>query len=170
MRTITVVVAIVTLLALAMPGEALGRKLAIGDSVMRGAANELRARGFRVNTTVSRQFSDAPGLVRQLRRAGRLPRTVVIHLGNNGIVEPPDCRRAVRAAGNRRVFLVTVKVPRAYRAPNNRKLRACARRHGARIIDWYGFSRSHGGWFYRDGFHLTPIGQRNYARLIARAT
>ena len=34
----------------------IARKLAVGDSVMRGATNELRARGFRVNTTVSRQL------------------------------------------------------------------------------------------------------------------
>lgn len=157
-------------LALVPAGAASARKLGLGDSVMRGATNELRSRNFKVDTSTSRQFSEAPGILRRLERRGRLPRTVVIHLGNNGYVEPSDCRRAVKIAGNRRVFLVTVKVPRSWRATNNSRLRTCARRHGARIVDWYGYSRSHDRWFYSDGFHLTPTGQRKYARFLARET
>ena len=59
--------------------------LAIGDSVMLGAKDELVARGFRVNAIVSRQFRDAVPLVEQLKAARRLRRKVIVHLGNNGI-------------------------------------------------------------------------------------
>jgi hypothetical protein len=48
-------------------------RLAIGDSVMLGAREELRARGMRVNAVVSRQFRDAVPLVEQLKAAGTLP-------------------------------------------------------------------------------------------------
>lgn len=153
-----------------VPGDAFARKIAVGDSVMRGATNELRARGFRVNTSVSRQFSEAPRLIRSLKRSGHLPRKVVIHLGNNGYIDPADCRRAVRAAGGRRVFLVTLKVPRGWKAANNRRLQTCARRHGAEIIDWADYAVGHPSWFARDHYHLTARGARKYARLISRAT
>ena len=164
------VVSTAVAVSLAAPGVASARKYGLGDSVMQGATRELRARHFKMNTTTSRQFSDAPGIIRRLARRDRLPRTVVIHLGNNGYIDPPDCRRAVQNAGNRRVFLVTLKVPRGWRRINNQRLRTCARRHGADVIDWYSYSRSHDSWFYSDGFHLTSVGQRKYARLLSRST
>jgi hypothetical protein len=168
-RVIAVVVLSVGMLASASPADA-ASKIGIGDSVMQGATTELRARGFRVNTVQSRQFSDAPALIRSLRAAGRLPPIVVIHLGNNGYIEQADCRAAVRAAGNRRVYLVTLKVPRGWRAANNRRLRICANRFAsASVVDWFSYAVNHPSWFY-DGFHLTPIGRRKYASFIAGQT
>jgi hypothetical protein len=144
-------------------------KLGIGDSVMLGAASRLRARGIRVNAAVSRQFSAGAQLVATLAASGKLPRTVVIHLGNNGYLERADCDRIVRAAGkHRRVFLVTLKVPRGWRAVNNRRLCTCARAHAtAHLIGWYDVSKGHPSWFASDGYHLTAAGARAYARLIA---
>jgi hypothetical protein len=143
-------------------------RYAIGDSVMLGARDELRARGFRMTAEVSRQFDDVVAIVRKLAAAGRLPRNVIVHLGNNGRVEGDDCDALVRAAGpKRRVYLVTLKIPRPSRDPNNRRLRACAHRHeNASVIDWYDRSRYHRAWFYDDGYHLRPSGQREYARFI----
>ena len=169
-RPLVMLVSTVVALSLAVPGVASARKYALGDSVMQGATRELRARRFTVDTATNRQFADAPQVVRRLARRDRLPRKVVIHLGNNGYIDPTDCRRAVNNAGNRQVFLVTVKVPRGWRRTNNERLRTCARRHGADVIDWYSFSRSHDSWFYDDGFHLTPVGQRKYARFLSRST
>lgn len=155
------------MLCAASPAGAATR-IGLGDSVMKGATSELRARGFRVNTVESRQFSAAPALIRSLKVAGRLPPNVVIHLGNNGYIEQADCRRAVRMAGNRTVYLVTVKVPRGWRAANNRRLRTCANRFSnASIIDWFSYAVNHPSWFY-DGFHLTPVGRTKYAAFIAR--
>ncbi|MGZ8631900.1 MAG: hypothetical protein ACXWZF_13195 [Actinomycetota bacterium] len=169
-RPLLVLVLASVAFSLAIPGAASARKYALGDSVMQGAKEELRARGFHVNTTTSRQFSEAPRIIRRLADRGRLPRKVVVHLGNNGYIEPADCRRAVQAAGSRRVFLVTLKVARGWREENNRRLRTCARRHGAEIIDWFTYSVNHPSWFYDDLFHLTPVGQRKYARFVSRAT
>ena len=112
-------------------------RLAIGDSVMLGAKDELVARGFRVNATVSRQFRDAVPLVERLKAAGRLRRKVVIHLGTNGIlIQAADCNRISEVAGpNRTVFLVTLKIPRWYRSVQNEQLAACAERRAEHAAD-----------------------------------
>ena len=61
--------ATLTVLAAAMPANAFipSGRIGIGDSVMRGATNELHARGIRVDTAVSRQFSSLPELMRHLK-------------------------------------------------------------------------------------------------------
>jgi hypothetical protein len=146
-------------------------RYAIGDSVMLGAREALIARGFRVNAEVSRQFRDGPALVRRLAAGGHLSVDVIVHLGTNGSIDGADCDALVRAAGSgRHVFLVTIKVPRPYRDANNERLRNCAHRHdNASVIDWYAFSRFHTAWFYDDGYHLRPIGRREYAAFIDRS-
>jgi hypothetical protein len=146
---------------------------AIGDSVMLGAKEELRREGFRVNVERSRQFDDAVGIVRNMRNAGTLRRKLVVHLGTNGIlVEPGDCNAVARAAGpQRKVFLVTNTGPSpGLRRSQNRRLVACARRHAnTSVLGWFAHSRGHGSWFY-DGMHLTPSGQRAYARFLDQGT
>ncbi len=162
--------AIVLPAAPALAGIPAGR-YAIGDSVMLGARDALIARGFRVNAEVSRQFDDSVRLVRQLAAGGHLPVNVIVHLGTNGSIDRADCDRLVRVAGpGRLVYLVTVKVPRPYRDPNNVRLGNCANRHeNAFLIDWYALSRYHRAWFYSDGYHLRPIGRHEYAALLARS-
>jgi hypothetical protein len=160
------------MLAVLLAGPATGApdgSYAIGDSVMLGARSELIARGIRVNARKIRQFDDGVRLVRKLAQADRLPRRVVVHLGHNGYLTATECDALVRAAGtDRRVWLVTLKVPRSWQAANNRRLIACAQRHErAHLIPWGAYSRHHRSWFYSDGFHLRPIGQRRYAAFIA---
>jgi hypothetical protein len=148
-------------------------RLAIGDSVMLGAKDELMAKGFRVNAVVSRQFRDAVPLVERLKAAGRLRRKVIIHLGHNGIlIQSADCNRISDVAGpDRTVYLVTLKIPRWYRTTQNERLAACAqRRANTRLIDWYRFSHDHPSWFAADGYHLTAVGQAKYAAFIGSAT
>jgi hypothetical protein len=143
-------------------------RLGIGDSVMLGARTQLRAHGIRVDAIVSRQFSAGAALVRSMAAAGTLPKTVIVHLGNNGYLERTDCDRLLRAAGrDRDVFLLTLKVPRGWRAANNRRLRSCVRAHdNAHLVGWYEASADHPGWFAADGYHLTSPGARAYAHLI----
>jgi hypothetical protein len=162
------------LLASAAPAGAGGvprGRYAIGDSVMLGAVQELRGKGIRVNANESRQFSTLPRLIRSLRHSGRLRKTVIIHLGNNGFLELSDCKAAVRAASSRTVYLVTVKVPRQWRQENNRRLARCDRAFTrAHLLDWFRHSIHHPAWFYDDLYHLTPLGQRRYAGFLSQQT
>jgi hypothetical protein len=167
----TLVVATVMLSASPVLAGTPAGRYAIGDSVMLGAREALIARGFRVNAQLSRQFGDSVPLVRQLAAGGHLPVNVIVHLGTNGAIDGADCDALVGAAGTgRHVYLVTIKVPRPYRDPNNHRLRACAHRHdNASVIDWYAFSRYHRGWFYNDGYHLRPVGRHEYSALLDRS-
>ena len=145
-------------------------RVAIGDSIMLGAKDELVARGFRVKATVSRQFRDAVPLVKGLKAAGKLRRRVIIHLGNNGIlIDAADCNRISEIAGpNRTVYLVNLKIPRWYRSYQNQQLAACAeRRANTVLVNWFRLSRDHPAWFADDGFHLTSTGQARYAAFLS---
>jgi lysophospholipase L1-like esterase len=148
-----------------------GDRLAIGDSVMLGAQTQLKARGFRVDATVSRQSYSGPALLRA--KGSSLPRTVVVHLGTNGSFPLDVCRRIVRNAGpDRQVFLVTVHVPRSWQDSNNAAIRRCDRSFAAdrvTVVDWHSAATRNPGWLYRDRVHLTPAGARGFARLIDQA-
>lgn len=141
--------------------------MAIGDSVMLGARWLLRRDGVRVDARVSRQATSAPGIMR--RMGARLPAVVIVHLGTNGTFPSSTCRDIVRTAGSgRRVYLLTIKVPRRWERTNNAAIRACARRYPdvVRVIDWNWAASRHRSWLYGDGFHLRPGGARGYAHVI----
>jgi len=146
-------------------------RYAIGDSVMLGARSILKRRGFTVNAAVSRQSYSAPAMVR--RKEAKLPANLVVHLGTNGTFPLSTCRKIVKNAGpTRRVFLVTVFVPRSWERSNNRTIRKCAESFpGSRVtvVDWNRLARSHPEWLYSDGTHLKPTGAKGFARLIDQA-
>lgn len=143
-------------------------RLIVGDSLAVSVAATLRSRGFAVNAEPGRQFSAAPGVVRGL--GGSLPRNVVIELGTNGTIAVSDCRAVVRTAGKqRRVFLVTNRMPRSWEKPNRRTVRACNRSFAGprvRVINWYRHSAGHGAWFASDRVHLSAAGRRAFTDLI----
>ena len=148
-----------------------GTRVAIGDSVMLGAKwNLLNRQDFTlVDAAVSRQAATGPGILRKLGR--RLPQNVIVHLGTNGSYPIKTCKQLVQAAGpTRKVFLVTIKVPRLWEPVNNKMLRRCAARFPAdqvQIIDWnWAASRHAEEWLYDDGAHLRPAGARAFARVI----
>jgi hypothetical protein len=159
---------LIALMLLAIPAAANARPVGIGDSVMLGARDQLRARGFAVNAHVDRQFWEGVDIVERLARDGNLPRHVVVHLGNNGYLSMDSCHELVDAVGHRELALVNLHVPRSWRDENNDRLARCA--HGepnVHVIDWNGYSHGHDAWFADDGYHLTPLGARRYAGYVA---
>lgn len=160
----------VALVGVAAPAEAAPGKdhFAVGDSVMLGAAEELRSLGFAVDATESRQAYKGPALIRQ--RAARLPANVIVHLGTNGTFPLETCRRIVKLAGpERRVFFVNISVPRSWEKGNNKVLAACDASFPAdrvHVIDWKSAVAAHPRWLYSDHIHLNAAGQQGFARLI----
>jgi hypothetical protein len=145
-----------------------GGVLALGDSVMLGAAGALAGEigGVEVDAAVSRQFSTGLEILLARRDEGGLPGTVVVHLGTNGPVGGDTCDALMDVLTGRRVVLVTLNVPRSWEAGNNAILRDCALRHGAGIADWSSVAERP-GHLAGDGYHIDPEGAEAYARLIA---
>ena len=183
MRLVRSAVITVTALAVSLPAVAVTQgahavvihkldAVGIGDSVMLGAKSQLKAAGVtKVDAVVSRQASVGPGLVRD--RGASLPEHVVVHLGTNGTYTLKMCRRLVRAGGPARtVYLVTVKVPRAWEDVNNRMLRRCDakfRSDQVVLVDWNSVASKNPEYLYADGYHLRPEGAKAFAQMVRKA-
>ncbi len=153
------------------PGGPIAR-LAIGDSVMKGAAQQLTERGFVVDAVESRAFVNGLDYVLRLAQRDRLGEIVVIHLGTNGPIGQGDMDRMMEAVADvPQVLLVTNDVERDYTAGNNALIYDAANRHAnVSVLDWQGNAPAcQGDCFYDDGIHLAPDGRRYYAQLVAGA-
>jgi hypothetical protein len=144
--------------------------LAVGDSVMLGAAPQLRRRGFEIDVRGCRQMSEGLSLLSARRAAGTLPDVVVVALGTNWTVTTGQIRAALRILGPERVLgLVTPPEVGGVASSDQAVMRAAGRRWRLRVkvLDWVGVSAGH-SWTW-DGMHLTPDGAAAYARLLSRA-
>jgi len=143
-------------------------RFALGDSVMLGAKARLENRNYSVNAKTSRQVQSGVDLLRAKARDNSLRTNVVVHLGTNGTFTQQQCRAMHSVVGSsRRLFLVTVNVPRSWAKPNNRVINRCAARYSnTYLVDWRGFVKRHPGVVESDGYHLTYAGARKDAALI----
>jgi peptidoglycan/LPS O-acetylase OafA/YrhL len=146
---------------------------AIGDSVMVGAAAWLAGTfaGIDVDAAVGRQLSDAVAILKQRAESGELAGTVVLHLGNNGTFSSVQFDQIMAIVGpERRVFFLTLHVPRAWEGTNNATIADGVGRYpNAALIDWAGTVAGHGELFAADGVHVNGSGARLYADLVAAA-
>lgn len=156
------------------PGPRIARgraPLAIGDSVLLGAAPAVAARGYEVDVRGCRQMSEGLDLLRARARAQTLPGLVVIVLGTNGSIERGEIGAALRIVGPRRMLgLVTPRELGGGSSSDAANLRAVARQRPRRtlLLDWVAFAGRRGGLTYGDGIHLTPAGHEAMAALLAR--
>ncbi|MER3459352.1 MAG: hypothetical protein C4309_12610 [Chloroflexota bacterium] len=150
-----------------------GPIIAIGDSVMVGAADELERAipGVQIDAAIGRQVSAAIRLLKQLHDAGQLGDAVIIHVGNNGVFSARQFDEIMGVlAGTRRVVFVNVKAPHRWEGPNNTVLaEGVARYPNAVLVDWHAASVDQPDLFWKDGIHLRPEGAQLYAALIAAA-
>lgn len=156
--------------ALDIPPTVAGFPLvALGDSVMLGAAEELQARGFQVDALKSRQLKDYLPEMAALRDGGTFGSVVVVHLGTNGgFGQDTFDQMLAILADVPVVLLLTGKADRGWIAGNNAIIRAAPATHpNVSVLDWEVLSAScEGGCFYDDGIHLTQSGQNQYSGFI----
>lgn len=143
--------------------------LALGDSVMLGAARQLGRAGFDVDARCARNPTDGVELLRQRRRRGRLPEIVVMALGTNRPVTSHDIAAALRVLGRRRTLML-VTPTRSGRPFHTAPMRRAARRRPGRValIDWSSRAARNRHWLAGDGTHLTPSGAAAYTRILKR--
>ncbi|HZT93243.1 MAG TPA: acyltransferase family protein [Gaiellaceae bacterium] len=147
-----------------------GQILALGDSVMLGCASELRTalhHRVRVDATVGRQIDDTIKELQQLRRHHRLPRTIVLQVGNNGPLWYADLvrlRQALRGIPD--VIVVNVRNATSWQDESNHAIVSWLHDwRAAHLADWYGSSTNR---MLSDGTHPYPYACTIYARVIAR--
>ena len=147
-------------------------QLAVGDSVMLGAANELTELGLTVDAVESRAFVNGLDFVRQLAEQDRLPDTMVVQLGSNGPIGEQNMAELAGLVGDvDTVLVLTSAIDRDYNQANNELIiEYAATQDNIRVLDWSGFAANcPGDCFESDGFHLKPDGRDYYVALIAAA-
>lgn len=151
-----------------VPGRYGMAPLVIGDSTMLLAAPLLGRMGLEVDARGCRQFGQGLAIVARRRRAGALPRVVVLALGANGPIAPRQLAAARRLVGPERTLVLVT--PRRS-ADRTRTMRQAARQHPNTVLlaDWVRHSAGRHGWFADDGLHVGPAGAQAYAAFIRRA-
>lgn len=135
--------------------------LAIGDSVMLGAADALARAGFRVNARGCRQMAAALGI---LRARDRYPPAVIMSLGTNLDVSRAEIARALRLIGPRST-LVLVTPPNGGGDPA-RIRRAARRRKRVCVADWARRVHANPSYAPGDGLHLSAAGIAAYVEML----
>jgi hypothetical protein len=151
----------------------------LGDSVMKGALTNASIEGLddifaerlstlaeyvNVEAEVNRQWFEARGILSTLENQGKLGEAIVIHLGNNGVVDEEMIERAFEVLiDSEIVVIINTRVPRRWEERVNNLLEeALARHDNAVIVDWLAFSDDHPEYFSRDGVHLSKLGAEAY--------
>ena len=143
--------------------------LALGDSVMLDCSRDLKValhHRVRVNATVGRQIDDTIKELDHLRRHHRLPKAIVLQVGNNGPLWYRDLVRLQHALrGIPDVVVVNVRNSTSWQDESNHALDSWLQGWpAAHLADWYGSSTDK---MLSDGTHPWPYGCRIYARVIA---
>jgi peptidoglycan/LPS O-acetylase OafA/YrhL len=145
------------------------RMLAIGDSVMLGAAPALTARGVGVDAKKNRQFHEGVDIVTAAHDQGLLGDVLIVHLGTNGTMSSAGIATMMQAAKDvPLVIFLTLHVPsKPWQDPNNAIIRGLPNVYpNVRVLDWQMLSEHQPGIFYTDAIHLRPAGQAYYTQLI----
>lgn len=143
--------------------------LAIGDSVLLGAAPETAAIGYDVDVRGCRQIAEGIEVLRKRARTRGLPRLVVVALGSNSAFTLADVRTVLRLLGPERLLgLVTPREVRGTAVDDAVTLRAAALRWPRRIalVDWAKHSKARPRLTGSDGIHLTIAGRTALAGLL----
>ena len=155
----------------------------IGDSVMLGALTDVGNDGveeaFRqdistisdqvtVSAAKNRQWYELRGIVRDLDKQNEVGEIVVIHLGNNGVIDESIVNESLELLRDaRKVLLINVRVPRRWENKVNDLLsEAVDRFENTELLDWYSLSNNKPEYFSRDGVHTMPLGARYYVDAI----
>lgn len=147
--------------------------LAIGDSVMLGAAGVLTDRGYTVDAQASRQMIDTVEPMERLRDAGMFDEVVIIHVGTNGPFDKETLDAFLAPLSDvPNVIILNTHADRSWAATNNQLLAERDRPDDNIIlIDWATLaSQCPGECFADDGIHLNAEGRKYYAEVIREVT
>lgn len=143
----------------------------IGDSVFLGAAPDFLKlhKNTVIDCKISRQVRQAYDVARNLNKKGKLGDIVIIALGTNGPFSMETGRELIDYLGaGRTIYWINVYGKNlSVQKDVNKTIRKLAEKNSnVHIIKWSQKGKKHPGWFYQDGIHLNPKGQKKFAKFI----
>lgn len=149
------------------------RALAVGDSILLGAAPQLAAAftDIEIDAAVGRSVGAVLQVLRERRDGGRLSDVVIVHTGANGLFTRPQFDEMLSILRDVRVVIVVNdRVPQPWEGPNNAMMADAARRYAkVRLVDWHAASDGSPDLFWTDAVHVRPAGAALYADLLVAA-
>lgn len=150
---------------------------AIGDSVMLDIQPYLedklknRFSNVVIDGKIGRQMWDAPDLIGQLRKEGKLGSYVIIEMGTNGAFTKKQMHSLLSAlADSKQILLVNTRVPKPWEHVVNEALAdAAAGNPRITLVDWYAASKGKTSYFIEDGVHLNKRGAEALTSLIEKS-
>lgn len=144
----------------------------VGDSVMLGASPSILKilPDCVIDAKVSRQITQADGVLDSLEQQNTLYPTVVIGLGTNGPFDTAEGQEIIdRLGSDRTIYWVTVYGKElSWQEDSNATIRKLAEdNENVHIIDWAQAASEHAEWLSSDGIHLTAAGRDGYAQIIS---
>lgn len=144
--------------ALPTSGMAAGKApLALGDSVLYDAVSSLSERGFEANGMICRRIDQGLKILATRKKAGTLPKLVVLELGANGVVTKADIAKALAILGPKRsLVMLTPTDDDPPRGVDAKVIKAAAKTWPTRlrVLDWAAQATAHPKWMAADGVHL----------------
>ena len=145
----------------------------IGDVVALGAIDEL-AKLFpngAVDCSDARDFKAVRAAFDNYNEKGVLGDTLVLSLGNEGVLERGAVEQLVTDAGaDRTIWIVNARCPNLWCEQNNELLNDVANSHdNVHVIDWFAASQGHDGYLAEDGMNLTADGIAAYTKTVKEA-
>lgn len=139
--------------------------IAIGDSVMLGAINEIKTtfKNSYVDAKISRSIWLLEPIINDLDQKNMLGNPIIIHLGTNGDCTKLCKNQIMQSLKNKKVFWINTT--NLLNVNNNLK-KLEQEYENLEIIDWYNLSKNHQEYFYADGIHLTNVGRKEYTKII----
>ena len=146
----------------------------VGDSITEGARIQLKKElpNMTVKTDVGLQVVKADRYLVATRLSdGTFGKGVVIELGVNGPFSEATGEKLIRMIGSRTpIFWLTLHTGHdigTWRGMFRNLMKRLAEKHSNLVlVDWDSYAKKHKDWFYHDGTHLTPEGQKGYAKFI----
>ncbi len=124
--------------------------------------------GIVIDAKLGRQMYDAPEVISELQKKGKLGKTVIIGLGSNGAFTEKQLKKTLDALTDADdIILLNTRVPKPWETVVNETLSKVDESYPeVKLIDWYGISKGHGEYFYKDGVHLNYTGIEAYCKML----
>lgn len=153
-----------------IPKKDISRVLAIGDSVLLGAQNQLAEAipGIVIDAEVGRQLYQAHDLVeKKYKKYNNEDAVIILELGSNSPFKVEQLTDFLALFNRANILIVNTRVPKPWEAEVNQMLAEVSETHqNIKLADWHSEAIQAPYLLVSDGVHLSLDGIVSYTNLI----